>query len=123
MTRIGNSIGLIWWQPYGDLIKPSAPHGAWPSPKAPNCPTVPAYGGMLRGSPKFVEMTKHKDRIPGTVRWFDGEEGCGVIDSPEVPGGCFVLFSNIVGVGYRNLDDGQDVVFTFEELGFKQDGY
>ena len=36
---------------------------------------------------------------------------------------CFVLFSNIVGVGYRKLDDGQEVVFTFEDPGFKQDGY
>jgi CspA family cold shock protein len=67
-------------------------------------------------------MTKHKDRIPGTVRWFN-EDGWGVIDSPEVPGGCFVTFSNIVGAGYRNLNDGERVVFTFEEPGFKQDGY
>jgi CspA family cold shock protein len=51
-------------------------------------------------------VAKHKDRIAGTVRWFDGEEGWGVIDAPEVPGGCFVLFSNIVGVGYRSLEDG-----------------
>ena len=68
-------------------------------------------------------MTKHKDRIPGTVRWFDQEQGWGVIDAPEVPGGCFVIFSNIVGEGYRNLDDGSAVVFTYEEPGFKQDGY
>ena len=68
-------------------------------------------------------MAKHKDRIAGTVRWFDGEQGWGVIDSPEVPGGCFVHFSNIVGDGYRNLDEGQKIVFTFEEPGFKQDGY
>jgi cold shock protein len=81
------------------------------------------YGGMLRGSRKFVEMSKHNDPIPGTVRWFDGEAGWGVIDSPEVPGGAFVLFSNIVGVGYRSLNEGQDVVFTIEEPGFKQDGY
>ena len=68
-------------------------------------------------------MVTYEDRIPGTVRWFDGEDGWGVIDSPEVPGGCFVHFSNIVGVGYRKLDDGQDVIFTFEGPGFKQDGY
>jgi cold shock protein len=75
------------------------------------------------GSRTFVGVTKHKDRICGTVRWFDGEEGWGAIDSPEVPGGCFVHFSNIVGEGYRNLSDGQRVVFSFEEPGFKQDGY
>lgn len=68
-------------------------------------------------------MAKDNDGIPGIVRWFDGEEGWGVIDSPEVPGGCFVHFSNIVGAGYRKLDDGQNVVFTFEAPGFKQDGY
>jgi CspA family cold shock protein len=68
-------------------------------------------------------VTKHNDCISGTVRWFDGEQGWGVIDSAEVPGGCFVHFSNIVGEGYRNLNDGQRVVFTFEEPGFKQDGY
>jgi cold shock protein len=68
-------------------------------------------------------MAKHKDRISGIVRWFNGEEGWGVIGSAEVPGGCFVHFSNTVGVGYRNLDDGQIVVFTFEEPGFKPDGY
>jgi CspA family cold shock protein len=67
-------------------------------------------------------MTTHKDRIPGSVRWFDGEEGWGIIDSPEVPGGCFVHFSNIVGVGYRNLEDGEEVAFTFKDAEFKQDG-
>ncbi len=84
------------------------------------CPSTHAVGGTLKG-PISLWSGKHKDRIPGTVRWFGGEEGWGVIDSPEVPGGGFV--SNIVGVGYRNLDDDQEVVFTFEEPGFKQDGY
>jgi cold shock protein len=63
------------------------------------------------------------ERVPGTVRWFDGEQGWGVIDAPDVPGGCFVHFSNIAGVGYRSLDDGQQVLFTYERPGFKQDGY
>jgi CspA family cold shock protein len=39
-------------------------------------------------------------RIEGVVRSFDGAEGWGVIDAPELPGGCFVHFSNIVGSGY-----------------------
>ena len=34
------------------------------------------------------------------VQW---GRGLGVIDSPDVPGGCFVLFSNSVGIGYRSL--------------------
>ena len=54
-------------------------------------------------------MAKRKNRVHGTVRWFDVEEGWGILDSPGVPGGCFVHFSNIVGVGYWDLDDGQEV--------------
>ncbi|MGH8981301.1 MAG: cold shock domain-containing protein [Acidimicrobiales bacterium] len=68
-------------------------------------------------------MAEHPERSRGTVRWFNGEQGWGVIDASEVPGGCFVHFSNIVGVGYRDLHSGQAVVFTYEQPGFKQDGY
>lgn len=64
-----------------------------------------------------------KDRITGVVRSYDDEEGWGVIDSAETPGGCFVHFSNIVGVGYRSLRAGERVTLTFDRPGFKQDGY
>jgi CspA family cold shock protein len=62
------------------------------------------------------------DRVAGEVRWFDGEEGWGVIDSPLVPGGCFVHFSFIQAPGYRELHAGQRVRFTFEQLDSPQDG-
>jgi CspA family cold shock protein len=58
----------------------------------------------------------------GVVRSFDPDEGWGVIDAPEVPGGCFVHFSNIEMNGYRALTAGQRVRFTFERPGFPQDG-
>ena len=58
----------------------------------------------------------------GVVREFDAEEGWGVIDSPEVPGGCFVHYSHIEMSGYRALQGGQRVRFTFETPGFDQDG-
>lgn len=57
----------------------------------------------------------------GTVREFDADEGWGVIDAPEVPGGCFVHFSAIVMAGYRSLAAGQTV--TFEAVPAQQDGY
>jgi len=60
--------------------------------------------------------------VAGVVRWFDADEGWGVIDAPEVPGGCFVHFSNVQMTGYRQLSSGQDVQFTFERPGFLQDG-
>jgi CspA family cold shock protein len=58
----------------------------------------------------------------GVVRAYDSDEGWGVIDGPEVPGGCFVHFSSIVMDGYRALAAGQRVRFRFEHLDFLQDG-
>lgn len=60
--------------------------------------------------------------VAGVVKWFDPDEGWGVIDAPEVPGGCFVHFVNIEMPGYRELHAGQPVRFTFEQPGFLQDG-
>lgn len=61
--------------------------------------------------------------VAGVVKWFDADEGWGVIEAPEVPGGCFVYFSHIEMDGYRQLHAGQHVRFTFERPGFLQDGY
>jgi CspA family cold shock protein len=61
--------------------------------------------------------------VDGTVRSFAADEGWGVIDAPEVPGGCLVHFSSIEIPGYRELRPGQRVRFTFERPGFLQDGY
>ena len=60
--------------------------------------------------------------VAGVVKWFDPDEGWGIIDAPEVPGGCFVHFSDIQMPGYRQLHAGQHVRFTFEQPGFLQDG-
>lgn len=47
----------------------------------------------------------------GTVKWFNSEKGYGFIapdgEAPDV----FVHFSEIVGNGYRSLEDGQRVEF------------
>jgi CspA family cold shock protein len=58
----------------------------------------------------------------GVVKWFDADEGWGVITAPEVPGDCFVHFSSIEVSGYRELHAGQRVRFTYENPGFQQDG-
>lgn len=47
----------------------------------------------------------------GTVRFWLSDEGWGVIDSDETPGGCFALFSQLEMQGYRSLDAGQTVEF------------
>lgn len=57
----------------------------------------------------------------GTVRVWNADEGWGVIDAAEVPGGCWAHFSAIVAGGYRELAEGQRVAFTAEPG--PQDGY
>jgi CspA family cold shock protein len=46
----------------------------------------------------------------GTVKWFNGEKGYGFI-AQDGGADVFVHFSEIVGSGYRNLDEGQRVEF------------
>ncbi|GAB2577544.1 hypothetical protein Aab01nite_11560 [Paractinoplanes abujensis] len=57
----------------------------------------------------------------GSVRMFDVDEGWGVIDGPDVPGGCWVHFSVLAMDGFRMLTPGQRVSFTAEAA--QQDGF
>jgi cold shock protein len=61
--------------------------------------------------------------VRATVRWFSDEEGWGVADAPEAPGGIFVHFSAIQADGYRTLHEGQALDVRLEgPLDFDQDG-
>jgi cold shock protein len=55
------------------------------------------------------------------VRLWRDEEGWGVVDSPETPGGCWVGFSEVLVPGYRSLRPGQEVELDHEAA--EQDGY
>lgn len=57
----------------------------------------------------------------GTVREWSKFDGFGVIDSAETPGGCWAHYSVINSMPPRDLEAGQDVMFTWEE--FPQDGF
>ena len=57
----------------------------------------------------------------GVVREFHAEEGWGVVDGPDVPGGCWVHFGAIAMDGYRMLTPGQRVSYLPEEA--NQDGF
>ncbi|MBC8093874.1 MAG: cold shock domain-containing protein [Pseudonocardia sp.] len=59
--------------------------------------------------------------IEGTVRIWHEQEGWGVIDSAETPGGCWAHHSDIDVAGYRGLRAGQLVELRWEAPG--QDGY
>jgi len=69
-------------------------------------------------------MAPHNGQMTtATVREWYEEDGWGVLDSAETPGGCFAHFSNIEMDGFRSLQQGQTVWIDWEKPGFKQDGY
>jgi len=51
------------------------------------------------------------DKLTGTVKWFNESKGYGFITRDGGPD-LFVHFSNIVGDGFRTLQEGQPVSFT-----------
>ncbi|MYV69143.1 cold shock domain-containing protein [Streptomyces sp. SID2131] len=57
------------------------------------------------------------------VREWRDEEGWGVLDSPETPGGCWGHYTSIEKEGFRTLSAGQRVELVWEAPGFRQDGY
>lgn len=61
--------------------------------------------------------------VIATVREWHDEDGWGVLDSPETPGGCWGHFSAIETDGFGTLSAGQKVDLTWEAPGFPQDGY
>ncbi|PRX98793.1 cold-shock protein [Allonocardiopsis opalescens] len=48
----------------------------------------------------------------GTVKWFNGEKGFGFISQDDGGPDVFVHFSNIVGTGFKNLEENQRVEYT-----------
>ena len=54
------------------------------------------------------------ERVLGTVKWFNGDKGYGFIEREEGDD-VFVHYSAILGEGFRNLDEGQQVEFTIEQ--------
>ena len=51
------------------------------------------------------------DKLTGTVKWFNESKGYGFIKREGGPD-LFVHFSNVVGTGFRSLQEGQEVTFT-----------
>lgn len=50
----------------------------------------------------------------GVVRSWSDDDGCGVIDSADTPGGCWAGFAAVEMAGLRTLRAGQKVDFIFE---------
>ncbi|MFD3947641.1 cold-shock protein [Streptomyces sp. NPDC058579] len=61
--------------------------------------------------------------VVATVREWYEEDGWGVLECAETPGGCWGHFSSIRAAGFRTLVVGQLVELEWEAPGFEQDGY
>ena len=59
--------------------------------------------------------------VEAVVRDWYSDQGWGVIDAAETPGGCWAHFSHVALGGYRELSPGQVVVLEWEMA--DQDGY
>jgi cold shock protein len=59
--------------------------------------------------------------VVGVVREWHQDEGWGVIDSDETPGGCWAHFSSAAVPGYATFTAGQAIWLEWESPG--QDGY
>jgi CspA family cold shock protein len=66
-------------------------------------------------------LSLDRPAVPAVVRSWDDQEGCGVVDAPQVPGGCWVLWSVVEMSGYRALVPGEGVSLAYEPA--EQDGY
>ena len=62
--------------------------------------------------------------VLATVRVWHQDEGWGILDSPETPGGCWTHFSCIDMPGYKSLTEGQAVELDWEvPAGGDYEGY
>ena len=59
--------------------------------------------------------------VEARVREWHDEEGWGVVEAPDTPGGCRVHFSHVELAGYRSLRGVDTVELDFQEV--PQDGY
>lgn len=59
--------------------------------------------------------------VDAVIREWNTDEGWGVIDSPETPGGCWAHFSSAAISGFVRFESGQPVRLEWQAPG--QDGY
>jgi len=53
--------------------------------------------------------------VYGVVKWFNGSKGYGFIEKEDGSGDVFVHYSDIVGEGYRTLQEGDRVKFEIAD--------
>ena len=58
-----------------------------------------------------MKIRQNRSLANGTVKWFSEQKGYGFITPEDGGKDLFVHYSNIVGDGFRNLQDGQAVEY------------
>ena len=71
---------------------------------------------MLQGAVKYLPDREGfaLNMATGTVKWFNDDKGFGFIEQEDGED-AFVHYSEIAGVGYKSLEDGQEVEFELEQ--------
>lgn len=69
----------------------------------------PTTGGFGLVRP-LIAAACERPRVQGTVKWFNAEKGFGFI-TRGYGADIFVHYGEIVGAGYRTLEEGQQVCF------------
>lgn len=54
------------------------------------------------------------ERVQGVVKWFNTSKGYGFLQQPDGPD-VFVHYSAVMGNGFRNLEEGEQVEFSIVE--------
>lgn len=58
-----------------------------------------------------MKIRENRSLANGTVKWFSEQKGYGFITPEDGGKDLFVHYSNIIGDGFRNLQDGQAVEY------------
>ena len=70
---------------------------------------MPRLFGEVSGASATIR--ENRSLANGTVKWFSEQKGYGFITPEDGGKDLFVHYSNIVGDGFRNLQDGQAVEY------------
>lgn len=75
----------------------------------------PVRSSVERRIDEVNKEVKCKKMATGTVKFFNSEKGFGFITPSTGEKDVFVHYSNVVGGGYKSLEEGQQVQFDVAE--------